>query len=89
MSVVDVHVCVAIGRVQLRFSAGSAQQGKEFIVITPRNSICVFVAALAVVACDVPTDRVGKDVDKAAKKIGNQVDKAADKTKESISYSRK
>ena len=55
-------------------------------MITPGNSIYVFVAALAVavVACqpsDVPVERIGKDVDKAAKKIGNQVDKAADKTK--------
>ena len=63
-------------------------------MITPRNSIYVFVAALsvAVVACqpsNVPADRIGKDVDKAAKKIGNQVDKAADKTKESISDPRK
>ena len=63
-------------------------------MITPGNSIYVFVAALAVavVACqpsDVPVERIGKDVDKAAKKIGNQVDKAADKTKESISDSRK
>jgi len=59
-------------------------------VITPRNSIYVFVAAfsVAVVACqpsDGPVERIGKDVDRTAKKIGNQVDKAADKTKESIS----
>ena len=52
-------------------------------MITPRNSIYVLVAAfsMAVVACqpsDVPVERMGKDVDKAAKKIGNQVDKAAD-----------
>ena len=63
-------------------------------MITPRNSIYVFVAAfsVAVVACQpssAPAERIGKDVDKAAKKIGNQVDKAADKTKESISDSRK
>ena len=63
-------------------------------MITPRNSLYVFVAAfsLAVVACqpsDGPAERMGKDVDKAAKKIGNQVDKAADKAKESISDARK
>ena len=63
-------------------------------MITPRNSLYVFVAAfsLAVVACQ-PSDgsakRMGRDVDKAAKKIGNQVDKSADKAKESISDARK
>ena len=76
------------------FGSGSGQQGKEFTVITPRNSIYVFVAAfsVAVVACqpsEGSAERIGKDVDKAAKKIGNQIDKAADKAKESISDARK
>lgn len=73
---------------------GSGQPGKEVTVITPRNSIYVFVAAfsVAVVACqpsEGPAERIGKDVDRTAKKVGKQVDKAADKAKESISDAKK
>ena len=63
-------------------------------MLTPRNSLYVFVAAcaLAMAACqpvDGPAERVGKDIDKAAKKLGDQVDKAADKAKEAVNDAKK
>ena len=58
-------------------------------MLTPRNSIFVFVAAcsLAVAACqpaEGPAERAGKNVDKTAKKVGDQVDKTADKVKATV-----
>ena len=58
-------------------------------MLTPRNSIFVFVAvcSLAVAACqpaEGPAERAGKNVDKTAKKVGDQVDKTADKVKATV-----
>ena len=63
-------------------------------MLTPRNAIFVFVAAcsLAMAACqpaDGPAERVGKDIDHAAKKLGDQVDKAADKAKDTANDAKK
>lgn len=63
-------------------------------MLTPRNAAFVFVAAcsLAVAACqpaDTPAERVGRDIDHAAKRLADQVDKGADKTKEAAKDAKK